>query len=221
MESPANPVRFIQPLPGGAIVENGVISFRLTSPVEYFVDELFLAEFSSDPLWTQSCPLLDATHSVSGECAGGIASDDGERVDLAPGETIELVFGAPKLDPAMTRSFVLVTEGNYEREAGRPAPSGTDVVADQSGLGAYPNPFNPSTVIRFEVPSPGGRTVVRVYNIAGRVVRELGNDELSPGVYELEWNGRDEGGERVASGIYFYRVHAPGVIDQKTMVLLK
>ncbi len=217
----ANACTSVRPIPRDAAVEDGVICFRLTSPVEYFVDELFLTEFPADPLHTQPCFLLDATHSVSGECAGGIISNDGDRVDLAPGETIELTFRAPKLDPAMTRSFVLVTEGNYEREAGRPAPSGTDVVAYQGVLGAYPNPFNPSTIIRFEVPSLGGRTTVRVYNIAGRVVRELGNEELSPGIYELEWNGRDEGGERVASGIYFYRVYAPGVIDQKTMVLLK
>ena len=71
------------------------------------------------------------------------------------------------------------------------------------------------------VDSVVGRTTVKVYNIAGRLVRELGRDDLQPGVYELEWDARDGRGNRVAVGVYFYAIETAGQTVQRKLVLLK
>jgi hypothetical protein len=102
---------------------------------------------------------------------------------------------------------------------------GTDV---EDGLptryvlhGNYPNPFNPRTEIRYDLPAPA--TVnLRVYSIAGRLVRELLEGERQdPGRYAIPWNGRDDSGERVASGVYYYKLEADGEALTNRMVLLK
>ena len=90
----------------------------------------------------------------------------------------------------------------------------------------YPNPFNPSTTIKFTLPSPedGGSTLsttLKIYNVLGKVVRTLIDEPMAPGVHHKIWDGRDEEGNQVASGIYFYRLRAGALQDTKKMVLLK
>ena len=85
-----------------------------------------------------------------------------------------------------------------------------------------PNPFNPSTSIRYDVPS--GRTVhvsLNVYDLQGRLIRTLENSEREPGTYNVFWDGTDYEGRRVASGIYLYRLRAGNYIRTRKMVLLK
>jgi hypothetical protein len=72
-------------------------------------------------------------------------------------------------------------------------------------LGNTPNPFNPSTTIRYEVATTD-RVILRIYDVAGRMVRELVRGRLDAGVHETSWNGRDEKGFLVASGTYFCRL---------------
>jgi hypothetical protein len=84
----------------------------------------------------------------------------------------------------------------------------------------YPNPFNPSTTIRFGVRE---RTYVslRIYDTAGRLVRVLTDELREAGSYEAFWDGRDDGGMRVASGVYFYRLRAGAFSRTNKMVLLR
>jgi len=86
-----------------------------------------------------------------------------------------------------------------------------------------PNPFNPSTEITFSIPSSSGRSEVTlaVYNALGQRVRRLVNEELSAGVHRAFWDGRDENGVGVASGIYFCNLRWGGESETKRMVLLK
>ncbi|MBD3367515.1 MAG: T9SS type A sorting domain-containing protein [Candidatus Eisenbacteria bacterium] len=85
----------------------------------------------------------------------------------------------------------------------------------------YPNPFNPVTTIRFDVPSPGGRVLLTVHDVSGRVVTTLVDDEVPGGRHNAVWSGRDAGGRPVASGVYFYRIGMPGFEERRKMVLLK
>jgi hypothetical protein len=90
----------------------------------------------------------------------------------------------------------------------------------------YPNPFNPSTTIKFTLPSAvdGGATLptsLRIYNVLGEVVRTLVDEPMVPGVHHEVWDGRDDHGNRVASGIYFYRLRAGDLQHAKKMVLMK
>ncbi|MCB9258526.1 MAG: DUF3160 domain-containing protein [Ignavibacteriales bacterium] len=72
----------------------------------------------------------------------------------------------------------------------------------------YPNPFNPSTVIRFTIPQnlSNSPTKLTIYNIQGEVVKELLNEKLQAGTYLTKWNGDNQFGKMVSSGIYFYKI---------------
>ena len=84
-----------------------------------------------------------------------------------------------------------------------------------------PNPSNPVTLIGYAVPPPGGRVTVEVFDVAGRRVTTLVDVETDPGWYAVTWDGTADTGEKVASGVYFYRMNAPGFADRRKLVLLK
>ncbi len=87
-------------------------------------------------------------------------------------------------------------------------------------VGVHPNPFNPSTKIAFSMAS-GGKLELRVYDISGRLQRTLWDGHHEPGHHELEWDGTDERGHRLASGVYFLRFAAGDVVEERKLVLLK
>ena len=84
----------------------------------------------------------------------------------------------------------------------------------------YPNPFNPETQIEFDLPHASAVSI-DVYNIVGRHIRRLANEWLSAGRKAVTWDGCDDRGQRVSSGVYFYRIVADDFTDSKKMVLLK
>jgi hypothetical protein len=84
----------------------------------------------------------------------------------------------------------------------------------------YPNPFNPKTMIRFALPKDSW-VKLEVYNILGQKVKTLVDEKLAAGVKEIEWDGKDNKGAEVASGIYFYKIKADSFSDVKKMVMLK
>jgi flagellar hook assembly protein FlgD len=86
-----------------------------------------------------------------------------------------------------------------------------------------PNPFNPSTTISYEVPESSGsvKVVVAVYNIRGQKVITLVDGLKEAGQYSINWNGRDENGRRVSSGVYFYRMNAGDFTAVRKMVIVK
>ena len=102
-------------------------------------------------------------------------------------------------------------------------PTGIDPIAYANRLGnAYPNPFNPTTTIRYSIAS-AGRVSLRIYNAAGQLVRTLVDEDQVPAAEGLSviWDGRNNGGQDVASGVYFYRFVAKEFSDTKKMVLLR
>ncbi|MBI4720536.1 MAG: M36 family metallopeptidase [Chitinivibrionia bacterium] len=84
-----------------------------------------------------------------------------------------------------------------------------------------PNPFNPYTLIGYDVPAGGGEVTLRVYDVSGRLLRTLVDGPQSPGTKTASWDGTNERGERVASGVYFCRMTAPGYVGQRKLILLK
>ena len=84
-----------------------------------------------------------------------------------------------------------------------------------------PNPFNPSTSIRYSV-SEFGSVKIRIYNAGGALVRTLVDAPHGAGAYTARWDGTDDSGRRVGSGVYFYQIEsASGFRDSKKLVLLK
>jgi len=84
----------------------------------------------------------------------------------------------------------------------------------------YPNPFNTSTTIEFSLASKT-RVKVEIFNILGQAVRTLLDEERPANVYSVTWDGVDNGGRSVATGIYFYRMRAGQFCQTKKMLLLK
>jgi hypothetical protein len=84
-----------------------------------------------------------------------------------------------------------------------------------------PNPFNPTTTIGYEVPPGGGTVRLSVFNVLGRRIATLFDGYRPEGSYEARWDGRNSSGNAVGSGIYFYRLDAPGFTASRKMVLLK
>jgi hypothetical protein len=84
----------------------------------------------------------------------------------------------------------------------------------------YPNPFNPSTRIRFHL-TRSGFTTLTVYDMLGREIVSLVRGELAPGAHEVIWNGADQDGRFVDSGMYLYRLSAVGHSESRVMALIK
>ncbi len=88
----------------------------------------------------------------------------------------------------------------------------------------YPNPFNPTTTINFAVPrqfSGGVNVSLKVYNIQGQIVHSLVDEDKAPGFYSVMWDGKNEQGEWLSSGLYFYTVHVGEFTATHKMMLLK
>jgi len=83
-----------------------------------------------------------------------------------------------------------------------------------------PNPFNPSTAIRYEIVE-SGRASLRIYDVSGALVRTLVDRSHDVGDYQASWDGRDQTGKAVASGVYFYRLETHDYAQTRRMVLLK
>jgi flagellar hook assembly protein FlgD len=88
------------------------------------------------------------------------------------------------------------------------------------GLACYPNPFNGRTVIRFQLPQDGPVRLV-VYNLLGQTIRQLELGHRPSGSHQSTWDGRDDCGSSVASGLYFCRLETPGLARTAKMLLLR
>lgn len=126
-----------------------------------------------------------------------------------------LKFDLKKVVLADQKAVLLPTEGETPN-----LPSAFELYQN------YPNPFNPSTTIRFVLPvSQGGNaslpTTLKIYNLLGQVVRTLVDEPLASGTHEIVWDGKDEQGSTVSSGIYFYKLRSGNFTDTKKMVMMK
>lgn len=84
----------------------------------------------------------------------------------------------------------------------------------------YPNPFNPSTTITFSLPEPS-EVSLAIYDITGRQVREITNEQRDAGIHNVVWDAMDDNGLRVSSGVYYYRLQANDHVFTKKMMLIK
>ena len=96
-----------------------------------------------------------------------------------------------------------------------------DITVQRLTWSLFPNPANPSATIVYELHRPA--TVrLSVFNLAGQLVKTLiGGERKAAGTYEVTWNGRDSGGQEVATGVYLYRLEAGEFSETKRMVLIE
>ncbi|MFC1898370.1 T9SS type A sorting domain-containing protein [Candidatus Cloacimonadota bacterium] len=122
-----------------------------------------------------------------------------------------------------------VYDGNWEGELSDDAevvhenPNGADpnlIPMITTLEGNFPNPFNPTTTIKFGL-HEDQQVAIIIYNIKGEKVRTLVNDELNTGYYNMLWNGKDDNNKPASSGIYFYKMKAGDYQETKKMILMK
>jgi len=87
-------------------------------------------------------------------------------------------------------------------------------------IGNYPNPFNPVTTIKYEV-EKAGRVELTIYNLLGQKIRTLVNKQQPAGQYQVKWNGHNDRGRPLPSGVYLYRLRTEGFDQTQKMILLK
>lgn len=97
----------------------------------------------------------------------------------------------------------------------------TEQIPNELGLEQnFPNPFNPETNINYELPN-SANVLLKVFNELGEEVRALVNKQQAAGRYQVQWDGRDNNYQHVASGVYFYQLNIEGAEKTKKMLLLK
>jgi hypothetical protein len=126
---------------------------------------------------------------------------------------LEEVIGLLGLTEQEEAAFRLALYGN----AGKSALPRAFILKQNS-----PNPFNPATTISYSVPE--GRIVkvlINVYDLRGKLVRSMVNQERGAGIYNVFWDGTDEAGRKMPSGVYLYRMNASEFTQTRKMVVLK
>lgn len=172
----------------------------------------------------------------------GVNDEDLHHYNVYRCRTPEFAAGETELlsDAALTSYFeVRVPQGHWyfrvtavDTHGNESAPSNVAgmlslVAVDPSAMpaelsvrSATPNPFNPVTEIRCELPAEG-RVVLAVYDLGGHAVRSLLDETRGAGVFSVIWNGRDDAGRQVPSGVYFARLSAAGHESVLKLVLAK
>lgn len=95
-----------------------------------------------------------------------------------------------------------------------------NIIGDYKLIGAYPNPFNPATTIGFRIGSQEKVTLM-VYDMLGRLVKTLVNEELPAGMHQVVWDATDENSRSVASGVYYTKLRTPGTFASSRLVLIR
>ncbi|MDZ7764852.1 MAG: T9SS type A sorting domain-containing protein [Melioribacteraceae bacterium] len=160
---------------------------------------------------------------VAQRTTSGIFQDTGWWYDYFSGDSIEVT------DVNMTLTLDAGEFRIYTTEK-LPTPEG-DILSDVQDIEDtlptkyslsqnYPNPFNPSTTIKFTIPQ-SGFVSLKVYNILGQEVKTLLSKEINTGAYSVDWNGTNNYGDQLSSGVYFYRIEAGDFIESKKMLFIK
>ena len=154
-----------------------------------------------------------------------LARLDGDEPGLVGYWRLDESYGTSVVDATATSGDGTVIGGDWVQgivlyPTGVTDPPDDGLVSRARLLPNHPNPFNPLTSIAFELPHTDDITL-SVYDAAGRIVRTLLSGELAPGSHSVEWDGRDDAGRRLASGVYLYRLSSTEGSEARKMVLLK
>jgi len=181
---------------------------------------------SNPSVWSVEFDPNDSTRVFAGTQHGVAVSYDGglNWQDYSDGLTTTDIRDV-KFHPTDPRTLAVATYGggvflHTETVTGAPGPIWKPLAALRPN---YPNPFNPSTTLVFELEGNSQHRVdLMVYDLRGRLVRSFGEELLGPGRYERRWNGLDRAGRRVASGSYLAVLRVDGEpADSRKLTLVK
>jgi hypothetical protein len=177
-------------------------------------------------------------NDVQFQSTGAFASGQNYNITDASGTIVfrtaffdaDYVTGAAAIPTGMMDINVIINQFNaipqvtsrFQADFNPPVsnddPSVTPVGAQL--IGNYPNPFNPETSIRYSI-DQNGPVSLKIYNTRGQLVRTLVNETKASGLHTVVWNGMDEQGSAVSSGIYYYKMYAGKYSSTRKMILMK
>ncbi|MCP4566767.1 MAG: T9SS type A sorting domain-containing protein [FCB group bacterium] len=142
---------------------------------------------------------------------------DGQLV-LRKGDVFDFKFAVDEpVKPGQTRDYIIRAVGKYQPD---PAVYSGVLPNKYQLYSNYPNPFNPRTTIAYDLPQ-AGEVNLEIFNILGQRVATLVEAYQEAGHYEVAWDSKDEGGQAVASGVYFYKLTTADFVNSRKMLLLK
>ena len=110
---------------------------------------------------------------------------------------------------------------SFSSEATLAVNDKSDVLPKEFALhNNYPNPFNPNTTIRFDLPKASDVSII-IYNVLGQKIRTLDKSQMNPGYHSMNWNATNDYGVQVSAGMYFYQLRTSEFVKTKKMILLK
>jgi hypothetical protein len=217
----------------GSAANQYVAILRAKDPTNVLANEIHFA-YDSTVVTPVGVQLTDLSHGMTmaygfhkGEARIALAGT--KPLDHAGGDVVKLVFtmktstGPSATNPLKVAKFVA---NNIDLTSQITITNNTALVPHTYALQQnYPNPFNPTTQIEYQLPVAGS-VKLTIYNTRGQEVRALVNDNQSAGYYNVTWDSKNNNGETVASGVYYYRIEAVGAQHQlftlvKKMLLLK
>ncbi|MFC1508699.1 FlgD immunoglobulin-like domain containing protein [Candidatus Omnitrophota bacterium] len=153
------------------------------------------------------------------------SSLDVERGNSKAGKiTLQLVImNAPELESATIPLIIQDDDGNIWKSAFTVSVTSVDELKNScaySLLENYPNPFNPETSITYTL-AKEGRTKLEVFNFIGQKIRTLVDTSQTPGMHRIIWDGKNDSGQQVSSGLYIYRLISGSFVESKQMIMLK
>lgn len=160
----------------------------------------------------------------------GVTHPDTYSYSISAGatQTYAITYHAPA-QPSSISEDLIITSNDPNAQSTTiilqviPSTAGDDpgLIPVATALDAnYPNPFNPETTIRFAT-KEAGDVRINIYNLKGQLVRNLVNDSRKAGFHRALWNGKDDNGRNVSSGIYLYRMETTGFSATRKMMLMK
>ena len=196
---------------------SGALTVRLSWTGSYATDAVMqYIDAGEQPTISNWTP--DRTLVTTAQEAGKAWSESDGTLILQKDDMAEFSFSPDRLPgPGMVRDYIIVAQGLYHPDYGVYSdlvPSGYHLYSN------YPNPFNPSTIVSFDLPTASD-VKLQIFNINGRLVRTLVDRHYAAGHAEVEWNGRNDAGEQVSSGVYMYRLQTGQFTQTKKMVLVK
>jgi hypothetical protein len=169
--------------------------------------------------------LAEAIHSRLGDVQSAESAEGGATTSLEFGDTLSLSYSTTSLMEGITREFFLTARGRYTAGS-LPDSTGSNSSAivvspawQFSLSSARPNPSSKDFAIDYTL-ARQMPVSIRVYDVAGRLVRTLVNENLAAGPHSVVWDGRNQDGRRVASSVYFYRMVAGSFTSERKAVLL-
>jgi len=197
------------------------LKLRLSWTRWYSANQIAFYDFESSSIVLKPFNLTSALDLSSGDVKGMLTRMDNIYTELKSGESIQLTFPALPVDSNLQRDFLVVAKGYYYTEDSTLQypdlwSGDTTAILQQN----YPNPFNPETQIRFVLPKPS-QVKLEVYNLLGQKVVTLMDKEMPAGTNTIVWDGKNERGEDVSSGVYFYRLEAGDLKQTKKMIIVR